>query len=223
MLSFVQIPQHSGTILSTRGTEGAVRRNGDSVDVTGVTREVSNQLAVLEVPHLNQFIPSSRDNQRFGTILTNRSNIGGKSDTADPLTVTVILNGVLANSKSVPQFDGLVARSRDNLAVVSGESNTQHILLVSNELAVASSCVDIPKTESPVPRTRQHKLTIRGNHNIRNVVRVASESFARSSKVGRIFSCQIPNNDGLVTRTGNDNILFFWGSDNGSNPTRVTF
>jgi len=154
MFPLIQIPQHCSPILTTRSTQSAVRRDGDRVDVSCVTRKVGNQLAVLKVPHLNQFIPSSRDNQRFGAKFTNGSNIGGESDTAHPLSVTIVLNGVLTNSKSISQLNGLITRSRYNLTVVSWESDTQDILLVANELAMTSSCVDVPQAESPIPRTR---------------------------------------------------------------------
>lgn len=49
--------------------------------------------------------------------------------------MTTHLDGVLANSKSVPQLDGLVAGARHNLTVVSREGHAQNILGVSNKLA----------------------------------------------------------------------------------------
>ena len=48
-------------------------------------------------------------------------------------------NGVLALSKSVPQLDGLVAGSRDDLSVVSREGDRENVLGVGNELAGAYS------------------------------------------------------------------------------------
>ena len=52
VLALVQVPQHGDTVLATRGAEGTVRGNSDGVDVAGVSGQVSNQLAVLEVPDL---------------------------------------------------------------------------------------------------------------------------------------------------------------------------
>ena len=43
------------------------------------------------------------------------------------------LDGVLAYTKGVPQLDGLVSGSRDNLAVVGWEGNTEDILGMTNE------------------------------------------------------------------------------------------
>lgn len=45
------------------------------------------------------------------------------------------LNGVLAHSQGVPQFDSLVSRSRDNLSVVSREGDAENIVGVSCKLA----------------------------------------------------------------------------------------
>lgn len=43
------------------------------------------------------------------------------------------LDGVFADSKSVPELDGLVTGARNNLAVISREGHAQDILGVSNE------------------------------------------------------------------------------------------
>ena len=42
--------------------------------------------------------------------------------------MTLFLDGVLANTQSVPQFDGAVASSGDNLTVVSGEGDGENVL-----------------------------------------------------------------------------------------------
>ena len=43
------------------------------------------------------------------------------------------LDGVLADTQGVPQLDGLVARTRHNLSVISGEGNAQNILGVADK------------------------------------------------------------------------------------------
>ena len=45
------------------------------------------------------------------------------------------LDGVLADTQGVPQLDGLVARTRHNLPVISGEGNAEHILGVADKAA----------------------------------------------------------------------------------------
>ena len=42
------------------------------------------------------------------------------------------LNGVLADSESVPEFDGVVSRARDYLSVVGREGYTHDILCVAH-------------------------------------------------------------------------------------------
>jgi hypothetical protein len=52
VLALVKIPEHGGTVLATGSAEGAIRGDGDGVDVTGVTDVVSLQLAGVELPDL---------------------------------------------------------------------------------------------------------------------------------------------------------------------------
>jgi len=52
MLALVKIPEHRGTVLATGGAEGAIGRDGDGVDVAGVSDVVSLQLAAGELPDL---------------------------------------------------------------------------------------------------------------------------------------------------------------------------
>jgi len=97
--------------------------------------------------------------------------------------VSVLLNCVLALSESVPQLDGLVTRTRDDLTVVCREGNAQNILGVTMEAASGGSAGDVPKTERSVPSTRQGKLTIRGDGHILNEVTVASQTAFRGCPV----------------------------------------
>lgn len=46
VLAVRQLPQHCDTVLAARGAQRAVRRNGDGVDVTGVSEVVGLQLAL---------------------------------------------------------------------------------------------------------------------------------------------------------------------------------
>ena len=43
------------------------------------------------------------------------------------------LDGILADSESVPEFDGVVSRPRHNLSVVSRERHTHHVLGVTHK------------------------------------------------------------------------------------------
>ena len=57
MLPVIEVPQHGLAVLATAGAEGAVRGEGDGVDVAGVTDVVGLQLAVGQVPHLDVLVP----------------------------------------------------------------------------------------------------------------------------------------------------------------------
>jgi len=65
--------------------------------------------------------------------------------------VTLFLDGVLANTQSVPQFDGAITGSGDNLTVVSGESDGENVLGVTNESSGGVTRGEIPKSEGTVP------------------------------------------------------------------------
>lgn len=52
VLGLVKVPKHGGAILATGGAERAIGRDGDGVDVTGVTDVVGLELAGGELPNL---------------------------------------------------------------------------------------------------------------------------------------------------------------------------
>jgi len=61
VLALIQIPQPGGTVLSTGSTERTIGRNGHGVDVASVANQIGSELAVGEVPHLDQLVPTGRD------------------------------------------------------------------------------------------------------------------------------------------------------------------
>ena len=52
VLGLVEVPEHGGTVLAAGGAEGAVGRDGDGVDVAGVTDVVGLDTAGGELPNL---------------------------------------------------------------------------------------------------------------------------------------------------------------------------
>jgi len=146
MLSVIQIPKHSLGVLSTGGAEGAVGGHGDGVKVASVADVVGLQLAVGKVPHLNVFVPSSGNND--GVLV-----VGGESHTGNPVTVSVLLDGVLALGKSVPKLDGLIPGSGHDLSVVSREGDRHDVLGVVLEPSGALSGLQVPQSEGLVPRS----------------------------------------------------------------------
>ena len=64
--------------------------------------------------HLDQLVPARGDNDRV-------LGVGGEPDARDPLLVTLVGDGELAVTEGVPELDGAVAGTGDDLAVVGGE------------------------------------------------------------------------------------------------------
>jgi len=112
--------------------------------------------------------------------------------------MSFLLNRVFANSKSVPQLDGAVARSGNDLSVVGGESDAEDVFGVSDKSSRRRSHSQIPQTKRGVPGAGQSELSVRGQNDVRHEVTVALESLVRNTVVGVVFG-QFPDDDGLVT------------------------
>ena len=89
-------------------------------------------------------------------------SLGAGPDTAHPVGVPLVLDGVLALSQRVPQLDGLVSAGRHDLPVVSREGHGEDVLGVVLEPAGGLPGAQIPQTEALVPGTRQSEVAIRG-------------------------------------------------------------
>lgn len=215
---FVEFPQLNGSVSSSRSAQSSVRRNRNRVNVSSVSRQVGFDSAVGQVPDFDLLVPTSRNDGGVG-------GVGGESDAGDPIRVSVFFHGELAFSQGVPQFDGLVSRSRDNLSVISRESNTQDILGVSDESSSGVSGVQIPESERRIPRSRQSERTIVRDSEVRNVVSMTSHHSLGSSQIEFSFSFggQIPNNDALISRTSQQNVGVFRVGSNSGDPSVVSF
>lgn len=121
VLAVIQIPQESLAILASGSAKGAIRRDGNGVQVSVVSIVIQLELAVGQIPDLDGAIPTSRDDDRIDLVRR-------ESDARNPIAVTIFLNGVLAFGQSVPQLDGLIARSWHDLTVISWESDRENIL-----------------------------------------------------------------------------------------------
>lgn len=78
--------------------------------------------------------------------------------------MSLISDGELAVTKGVPQLDGAITRSGDNLAVISREGNGEDIVGVANEGTGGNTGGELPKTEGLVPGAGQSVGTIRRDH-----------------------------------------------------------
>lgn len=216
VLALVDVPEHGGTVLTTGGTERAIGGDSDGVDITGVTDKGVAEVEVLHVPDLNNVVPTSRNEGRG-------IGVGGEADAGDPLLVTVVVQGVLAATKGVPDLDGLIARAGDNLAVVSGESDREDILGVTGETNVALAVLDVPETERTIPRAGEGIEVlgvVNGDSKILNEVVVAGEALEGNSEgVGGLIALDLPDDDGLIARSGNDVVGVVDVGSDGGDPT----
>jgi len=146
---------------------------------------------VCFVSYLDNLVPASRDNDGVG-------GVRREADAGDPLGVAVLLDGELALSEGVPQLDGLVTGSRDDLTVVSREGNREDIVGVADEAAGGQTGVEVPETEGLVPRGGQGELTVGGDNNILDSRVVAVEGLAGNTKVALVITDQVPDDDALV-------------------------
>jgi len=218
VLALRQIPKHGNAILSTRGAQRAIGRDGDGVEVASVLLEgVLKQLGlVLEVPYLDLLVPAARNELGTG---------GGESNARHPLVVGGSIGSlghvVLHLAEGVPKLDVLVTATRDDLTVVSRQGNSQNILGVSSESANAVALVDVPEAESSVPRGRDGALSIGGEDDVRHEVVVATEGSLGIAVVA-LLALNVPDNDGLVTGARDNNLRVLSRGSDGGNPTSVT-
>lgn len=112
VLAVIQIPQESLGILTTRSAEGTIRGNGDCVQVTVMAVVVVLQLAIGQVPDFNGTIPTARYDDGVGVVRR-------ETYTRYPIGMAIFLDGEFAFSQSVPQLDGLVTGTGNDLTVVS--------------------------------------------------------------------------------------------------------
>jgi hypothetical protein len=152
----------------------------------------------------------------------------GRAETnaGDPFRVTIRIssNGVLALSKGVPQLNGLIARSGNNLTVVHAESHGKNILSMSNEATSGAPRVDLPQTKGSIPTSRKGELSITRNDHIANKVRMSPQS-ALSVTVRIVLASiavgKTPADDGFVAGAGEDEVGVFGGGGDGCYPVAV--
>ena len=111
----------------------------------------------------------------------------------------------------VPQFNCLISAATHDLSVVRGEGHAQYVFLVAHELSRACADGQIPQTQRTVPRRADSEETITRDDDIGNEVRVSAQGFARHAARGAfarwiVLVVQLPDDDRLVARGGNDHI-----------------
>ena len=91
--------------------------------------------------------------------------------------MTLVGDGEFAVTQSVPQFDGAIAGTRDDLTVIGREGDGQDIVGVADEAAGRHSSSELPQAESLVPGSRESIGTV-GRDDLENAC--LSTTFSRS-------------------------------------------
>merc|ERR1719199_2042825 len=214
VLAVVDIPQHGGAVLTTGTAQGTIRRDGDGVQDTGVAGEVGFQLAVVQVPDLDELVPAAGHDQR---VLGGR----GEADAGDPVGVVLLDDGVLALGEGVPQLDGLIAGTGDDLTVVSGEGDGVDVLGVALEETDGRTGVQVPETHGGIHGTGQSELTIGGDDGVADGLVVSAQAAAGVTRGVSVERSQFPDDRGLIAGTGDDQVGLLVGGGNGGDPSIV--
>jgi len=158
-----------------------------------VSDVVGLQPAGRKLPDLDQLVPTAADNDRI-------LGVWAESHTRDPVAVSLLSDGKLAVTESVPELDGSIARSGDNLSVIGGEGDGENIVRVSNKSSGSGTSSKLPEAESLVPGGRESIGPVRGDDAVRNDVRVAVKGSLWVA-VRALVAGQVPDDQGLVPRT----------------------
>ena len=114
-------------------------------------------MCAADCTHLDELVPTRGDND--GVL-----GVGREPDAGDPLGVALVGDGVLAVTKGVPELDGAVARTGDDLTVVGGEGDGQNVVGVADEAAGGGTGGKLPEAEGLVPRGGESVGTVRGDN-----------------------------------------------------------
>jgi hypothetical protein len=100
--------------------------------------------------------------------------------------VAILLNVELALAEGVPELDGAVAGSGDDLPVVGREGNGEDIGGVADEATGGEAGVEVPETKGLVPGGGEGELSVGGDNDVRDEVVVAVEN-SLGEAIGRLY------------------------------------
>lgn len=159
--------------------------------------------------------------------------------------MSLVGDGELAVTECVPELNGPIAGSRDDLPVVGGEGNGENVVGVAHESASSGTRGELPQAESLVPGGGESICTIRRDdldsvsaqkpndlqflihshlgktYAVGDDVRVAVQR-ALWVTVGTLVAGQVPDDEGLVARTRQEHVWVFQRGREGGNPSAVT-
>ena len=195
--SLNEVPDVDLTVSATGGNEHGVLGEIKAVDLGLVSDEGVHQAHGLVVPDLDGSVPRGRNDDWLLDVMV-------ESDAGDPVGVWVLVDGELANTVDVPDLDGLVDGSRDDLSVVWGESNGENILGVTDEGSVGGALLQVPESDGAIPGGREAESAIGGEIDIRDEVRVTLEDLSWNTPFLVLISLggallDVPDDEGLIS------------------------
>jgi hypothetical protein len=146
--------------------------------------------------------------------------VGAEANARSPLGVALIGDGVLAVTEGVPELDGSVTRTGNNLAVVGREADREDVVGVADESSSGGTSSKLPETQSLVPRGRQSVGTVRRDNTVGDDVRVAVERSLGVAVLGLIAG-EVPDDQGLVSGSRQEHVGVLHGGSQASDPAIV--
>lgn len=148
--------------------------------------------------YLDELVPASGDDD--GVLW-----VGREAHARDPLGVALVGDSVLAVTEGVPQLDGAVTGAGNDLAVVGGEGDGKDVVGVSDKATGGLASGKLPQTQGLVPGRGQSVGAVGGDHTVGDNVGVSVER-ALWVAVGLVTTGQVPDDEGLVTRGGEEHV-----------------
>jgi len=212
-----EVPQLGGTVFATGCGERSIGRDSDRVDVATVAAgatKVGLEVEVAEVPDLDLLVPTAGNDDWVG---------GGWAELngGDPFGVAVLaLLSPLALAKSIPELDGLITAGRDDLSVVSTESNAHNVFLVASKRGAGYASLNIPKSEGLVPRSRHGELTARTDDDVTDKVVVSFQSLDWYAIASLVLG-QTPDDERVIAGTRDEHLWVDGAASNLGDPATV--
>jgi hypothetical protein len=140
------------------------------------------------------------------------------------MAIRISTNGILAFAQGIPKLNTLITRSRNNLTIVHGKGNGEHILGMSHEATRGTSGINLPKPQCTVPASTEGELPITRDDHVGYKVRMAAEG-ALGVAVAVVLSGvgvgEAPADDGFVAGAGEYEVGVFGGGGDGCYPVAV--
>ena len=187
-----------------------------------MTAEGVEATEVGERPDLDDVVPATRDED--GVL-----GSGGEANAGNPIGVRFTIKSVDAVTLDIPDLELGVATTRQDVTIVRGESTSQNVVGVAEELADDSTGLEVPETERAIPRSREGEFAAVGESDIRDESLVAFKTTSgdgRSVILGVAFFRSSPGDEGVIARTRDnldrDNLVSKLRADEGSDSSTMS-